>query len=43
MTLTAIDRHCVAGPCLRETGPGQDVDDASAWVTYTLQTPPGFP
>ena len=35
-TPTAVDRHCVAGPCLRETGLGEDVDVASAWGTSKL-------
>jgi hypothetical protein len=33
-TLSAVYSHFVAGPFLRETGPGRDVDYASAWVTY---------
>jgi len=32
--LSAVYSHFVAGPFLRETGPGRDVDYASAWVTY---------
>ena len=33
-TLTVVYSHFLAGPCLRETGPGRDVDYASTWVTY---------
>jgi hypothetical protein len=33
-TLTVVYSHFLAGPFLRETGPGRDVDYASAWVTY---------
>ena len=33
-TLSAVFSHFVAGPFLRETGPGRDVDYASAWATY---------
>jgi hypothetical protein len=33
-TLTAVYSHFIAGPFLRETGPGWDVDYASAWLTY---------
>jgi hypothetical protein len=33
-TLSAVYSHFVAGPFLRETALGRDVDYVSAWVTY---------
>jgi hypothetical protein len=34
ISLVAIYAHFFAGTFLRETGPGKDVDYATAWVTY---------
>jgi hypothetical protein len=33
-TLMAVYSHFLAGPFLRQTGPGQDLDYASLWITY---------
>ena len=34
ITFIAIYAHFLAGPFLRETGPGKDVDYVTAWITY---------
>ncbi|HJV35374.1 alginate export family protein [Geomonas sp.] len=34
LTLVAIYAHFLAGPFLRDSGPGEDVDYVTTWVTY---------
>ncbi|WP_243373787.1 alginate export family protein [Geotalea sp. SG265] len=34
MTLVVIYAHFLAGPFLRESGPGKDVDYVTTWITY---------
>lgn len=34
LTLVAVYAHFLAGPFLRESGPGEDVDYFTTWVTY---------
>ncbi|MBJ6724436.1 alginate export family protein [Geomesophilobacter sediminis] len=34
ITIVAIYAHFLAGPFLRESGPGEDVDYVTTWVTY---------
>jgi len=34
LTLVGGYTHFFAGPFVRETGPGRDIDYVSAWATY---------
>ena len=33
-TLVAVYAHFFAGPFIKATGPGKDVDYATAWITF---------